>query len=412
VSQAARKRSAGAAICIALMIAAAMEPAARAYVPDTTVPQGGGCPQPDRFNISPAAPLNRRWSTSLPLAPATLVTAAAPQTAAQITELQNAINDTFTVWGGVVGTVFNAEAHPGLIGPLASTPTQNACSNDAETNVDGLNTICFNQSSTGFTSGVLAFTRVITANAPGVSLGAAGPASFAGQVLDADTLFRNDGQAMFATPAGLMTPQGAGAYDLESLLEHELGHWLGLDHSAVIRAVMFPFAPVPGTFLGNRPTAQAPDGPLADDDRTGARFMYPDPADAVNVGAIRGRVLPANPFALATLGATSQGAFVTGIFGAHVVAVDADSGSVIAGTLAGWSCTAGSAAPQFDGSYDIERLPASHSYTIYAEPLTGIATPDQFGIALSDLCESGAAANCRIPPVNTNFNAQTKTASP
>ena len=76
---------------------------------------------------------------------------------------------------------------------------------------------------------------------------------------------------------------------------------MGLDHSAVIRAIMFPFAPPPGQFLGLRPTGSVPDGPLADDDRTGIRVQYPDPNDTLNVGAIRGRIVPANPFALASL---------------------------------------------------------------------------------------------------------------
>ena len=101
--------------------------------------------------------------------------------------------------------------------------------------------------------------------------------------------------------------QGAGAYDLESLLTHELGHWMGLDHSAVIRALMFPFAPPPGQYLGNRPDGSVPDGPLADDDRTGMRAQYPDPNDTRNVSAIRGRIVPANLFALATFAAPSPG---------------------------------------------------------------------------------------------------------
>ena len=42
----------------------------------------------------------------------------------------------------------------------------------------------------------------------GVSVGSSGPAAFAGQILDADTLFRNDGQATFATPAALATRAG------------------------------------------------------------------------------------------------------------------------------------------------------------------------------------------------------------
>ncbi|MGB0036104.1 MAG: matrixin family metalloprotease [Candidatus Acidiferrales bacterium] len=394
------------------LVATIFGPAARGYVVDMTFPQVGGCPQPDRFNLSLAAPLNHRWSTSLPLAPQTILTVAASQSSAQLTEIEAMIGTTFGIWLGVTGTTFNAAAHPGLIAPLARATDPNSCSNDAETDVDGLNTICFNQSSVGFSSGVLAFTRIITANAPGVSVGASGPAAFVGQILDADTLFRNDGQATFATPGALASPQGQGAYDLESLLAHELGHWFGFDHSAVIRAIMFPFAPPPGQFLGTRPTIQVPDGPLADDDRTGIRSMYPDPNDTVNVGAIRGKILPANSFALATLPAPSPGFFVTGIFGAHVVAVDANTGTVIAGTLGGWSCNASSPPAQFDGSFDIERLPVGHNYKIYAEPLVGLALPNDFSIALGDLCPTGAVPACTTPAINTNFNVRTLPASP
>jgi hypothetical protein len=382
------------------------------YLLDSTVPQEGGCPAYDRWNLSLASPLNRRWSTSLPLAPQTVLTIAAEGTSGQIAEVEEAISDSFGAWSGVTGTIFNATAYPGLIGPLGTVSAANSCTNDQETNVDGLNTICFNESSMGFTSGVLAFTRVITANAPGASIGAGSPATFAGQILDADTLFRNDGQATFATPGALATPQGQGAYDLESLLTHEIGHWFGFDHSAVWRAIMFPFAPPPGQFLGARPTAQAPDGPLADDDRAGIRLLYPDPDDTVNVGAIRGHVLPANPFALAAFPAPSAGAAVTGIFGAHVVAVDADTGAVIAGTLGGWSCNSATSSLRFDGSFDIERLPVEHSYMIYAEPLVGLATPGDFSDALNDLCGSGGEAECATPAVDTNFNPRMRPADP
>jgi Matrixin len=394
-----------------LEFALCLSPCASGYVADTTVPQGGGCPSLDRWNLSPASPLSRRWSTSLPLAPPTILTVAAQGTNVQLTEISQAISDSFGVWSGVTGTTFNSTAYAGLFAPLGEVSNANSCTNDAETNIDGLNTICFNQSSMGFASGVLAFTRVITANAPGVSVGASGPSAFAGQILDADTLFRNDGQATFATPAALATSAGQGAYDLESLLTHEIGHWLGLDHSAVWRAIMFPFAPPPGQFLGNRPTAHAADGPLADDDRTGVRSLYPDPNDTADIGAIRGRILPANAFALAATPAPSAGASVTGIFGAHIVIVDDDTGSVFAATLGGWSCNASNSALQFDGSYDIERLPVGHNYTIYAEPLTGLAAPSDFSNALEDLCASDAPA-CVTPAVDTNFNPRIRPAGP
>jgi len=406
-------KRASATVLVALLFnTLALDPAASAYLIQTTVPQAGGCPQFDRWNLSVTAPLNRRWSTSLPLAPATVLTVAASQTDAQLAEIEQAITDSFGAWSGVTGTTMNATAYPGEIAPLARASGANSCINDAESNATGMNSICFNQSSMGFTSGVLAFTRVLTANAPGASVGTSGPAAFAGQILEADTLFRNDGQATFATPAALATSQGQGAYDFESLLTHELGHWFALDHSAVWRSIMWPYAPPPGQFLGQRPTAQAPDGPLADDDRAAIRLLYPDPNDTVNVGAIRGQVLPANPFALATIPAPSAGRSVTGIFGASVVAMDASTGAVIAGALGGWSCSAANPPPQFDGSFDIERLPIGHSYLIYGEPIVGLAQPSDFGITLGEICPSGAIPACTTPALDTNFNPRIRPAGP
>ena len=406
------KKALAAATIIALVFSAISQAGALPYTVDSTIPQAGGCPQPNRWNLSLAAPLNRRWSTALPaLLSPTILAVALQNSPAQVAEINQAIMDSFGVWSGVAGTTFNATAYPGLVAPLEQVTAANSCSNDAENNVDGLNTICFNQSSTAFTSGVLAFTRTITANAPGATVGAAGPAAFAGQILDADTLFRNDGQATFASPGALAQPQGQGAYDLESLLTHELGHWMGLDHSAVIRAMMFPFAPPPGQYLGYRPDGSVPDGPLADDDRTGIRAQYPDPNDTAHVGAIRGRVVPANPFALAALAAPSPGSAVTGMVGTHVVAVDADTGSVIAGTLAGCSCNPANPPTQFDGSFDLERLPVGHSYNLYAEPLVGLAVPGDFSNVLTGLCSSSVAPTCTPPPMNTNFNVRILPAS-
>lgn len=400
------------ATLLVFLFAATGVPDALAYTTDSTVPQTGGCPQLNRWDPSLASPLNLRWSTSLSTIGVTILTAAGQGTPDQITEIGQAISDSFGVWAGVSGTTFNSAAHPGLIAPSTQTSAPNSCSDDLNDNIDGLNTICFNQSSMAFTSGVLAFTRVITATSPGASVGSSGPASFVGQILDADILFRNDRQALFATPAALSTPQGQGAYDLESLLAHELGHWFGLDHSAVWRALMFPFAPPPGQFLGDRLTAEAPDGPLSDDDRAGIRSLYPDPNDKVNTGAISGHILAANPFALASIPSPSTGSFVTGIFGAQVVAVDANSGGVIAATVGGWSCNAPSQQMQFDGSYQIRRLPLNRTYKVYAEPIGGVVSPADFSDVFSDLCSQNATSPCTTPTANANFNPRTKPGSP
>ena len=98
--------------------------------------------------------------------------------------------------------------------------------------------------------------------------------------------------------------------------------------------------------------------------------------------------------------------------GAHVVAVDADTGSVIAGTLGGWSCDAASPPTQFDGSFDLERLPVGHNYNLYAEPLVGLALPGDFSNVFAGLCSSSVAPTCTPPPVNTNFNVRILPAAP
>ena len=102
----------------------------------------------------------------------------------------------------------------------------------------------------------------------------------------------------------------------------------------------------------------------------------------------------------------SPGVPVTGMVGAHVVAVDADTGSVIAGTLGGWRCDAANPPTQFDGSFDLERLPLGHSYNLYAEPLVGLALPGDFSDVFTGPCSSSVAPTCTAPPVNANFNVR------
>ena len=322
--------------------------------------------------LNTAASIALRWSTALGTNPLTVLTQ--DQTATgRLAEIEQVITQSLGVWTGVNGTTLT----PASLAPLTRTSMQNACGSD------GLNSICFGQVDMAFTPGVLAFTRVITSDTVGEQIGSALAATQVGQILDADIYFSSsDAQVTFATPAALPTlPK---AYDLESVLTHELGHSLGFSHSAIWSAMMYPYAPAPGTFNGARPTAQQPDLPLGDDDRTGLRVLYPDPLDTVHVGAIGGRVLPANPLSLP---ASPLG--VTGIFGAHVVAVDSATGSVIAGTLGGCSCT-GAGPTQFDGSYEIERLAVGHSYIVYAEPLDGVVVPAQIAPAINTLCRNPA----------------------
>jgi hypothetical protein len=338
-----------------------------------------------------------QWSTSLNTNPVTILTQ--NQTASgRLTEIEQAIGQSLAVWTGVSGTTLI----PAIFSPLTRTVTQNACGSD------GLNTICFDQADMAFTPGVLAFTRVITTDRLGIQVGSSAVSTQLGQILDADIYFNpSDANVTFATPQEL--PAAPKAYDFESVLTHELGHFLGFSHSGVWSAMMFPFAPAPGTISGTRPTTQQPDSPLGDDDRTGLRVLYPDPTDTVHVGSVTGKISPANPLALPTF---PPG--VTGVFGTHVVAVDNATGASVGATIGGWSCAAPGPA-QFDGTYEIDGLAVGSSYTVYAEALNGAVDPSQFINATATLCRNPMTdagwpplQACVVPSVNTSFNTRTR----
>ena len=384
----------------ALFYALWAAPFAAAYafneiVPDVRQPAsvsgGSACPVPSRQLTSPGA-IAVRWSTALSTNPITLLTQ--NQTGSgQLSEIEQAIEQSFSVWASVSGTTLTSSS----LALLTRISTADACGSD------GIDSICFDQPDSAFTPGVLAFTRVITADHLGAQVGTGAPATQLGQILDADIyLDPSDSTITFATPAAL--PGASASYDLESILTHEIGPMLGFSHSAVWDAMMYPYAAAPGTYTGQRPTTQQPDAPLGDDDRTGLRVLYPDPNDTVHVGSIAGKVLPANPLSLP---AAPPG--VTGIFGAHVVAVNASTGAVIAGTIGGWSCSAPGPA-QFDGSYEINHLAVGTSYSVYAEPLDGTVFPAQVSNALYSLCRNSetdpgwpSAQGCVVPSPDTSF---------
>lgn len=369
-------------------------------VPDVRQPAAvsGGSACPVRSHqLTATGSISIQWSTALNANPLTILTQ--NQTAsARLTEIEQTITQSLGVWTGVSGTLLL----PGTFTPLTRTATQNACG------ADGLNSICFDQMDMAFTPGVLAFTRVITADVLGIQVGVSPTSSQLGQILDADIYFNpGDANISFATPQEL--PAVPKAYDLESVFTHELGHFLGFSHSAVWGAMMFPFAPAPGTITGTRPTTQQPDAPLGDDDRTGLRVLYPDPADTLHIGSISGRITPANSLALPVF---PPG--VTGVFGAHVVAVDNSTGAVLGATLGGWSCAAPGPA-QFDGTYQIAGLSVGSGYTVYAEALNGAAVPSQFVNATASLCRNPMTdagwpplQACVVPAVDISLTTRTR----
>ena len=120
-------------------------------------------------------------------------------------------------------------------------------------------------------------------------------------------------------------------YNMQHALTHEIGHLLGLDHSAVLSAVMFPYVP------------HGSDAPSLDsDDRNGIANLYPKSDPTLVGGMLRGRV---------------QGDS-GGVFAAQVVAVNA-TGEPVATSLS-----------DQNGDFVLQALPAG-DYRLYAEPLDG-----------------------------------------
>jgi hypothetical protein len=372
-------------------------------VPDLRLPASlagsSACPIP-AHQLTAAGSLTVQWSTILGTNPLTILTQD-QSTSGRLNEIEQAIQQSLNVWTGVSGSALQ----PGVLAPLVRAASAKVCA------ADGLNSICFDQSDAAFTPGVLAFTRVLTADHIGAQVGSGAPATEPGEILDADLYFNpGDSRITFATPQALAAAPAA--YDLESVLTHELGHLFGFSHSALWSAMMNPFAPAPGTYTGARPTVQQLDASLGEDDRTGLRVLYPSAGDTTHIGTITGRVLPANALSL-----PAAPAGVTGIFGAHVVAVDASSGAVIAGVLGGWSCS-GAGPPQFDGSYRFDRLAvgAAQSYQVYAEPLNGAVDPSAVSNDLDTLCRNvstdpgwPSAAACVVPPADIEFTTRVRT---
>ena len=190
-----------------------------------------------------------------------------------------------------------------------------------------INLICFVCSDAPFGgTETLAVTVTTTADGPGASDGHGGTTQFAGQIIKGDISFN---------PSTQFDTGGGTGQDLQTVATHEIGHFFGLDHSAVVRAVMFPFAPAILTTLSY-------------DDVAGISSLYPQGTPDVVTGSISGKV---------TLNGSS-------VFGAHVSANSTTSASAFSnvrktpiGTLT-----------RPDGTYTISGLPAD-SYLVVAEPL-------------------------------------------
>jgi hypothetical protein len=171
-------------------------------------------------------------------------------------------------------------------------------------------------------------------------------------VFDADIAF-NPG-VQFSTS----TPPLTNDFDLESVATHEAGHALGLDHSGVAHAVMFPAGDAGGSQQRT----------LASDDLIAISFLYPSANFSSYLGNISGQVY------FPTLG---------GIYAAHVVAIDTSTGNAVMDTLTSNS-----------GSYHLYVPPGN--YNVMVLPL---AADDSHGVySLSDFSGWSCGYSESAPP--------------
>ena len=93
-----------------------------------------------------------------------------------------------------------------------------------------------NVTPTEYASSAIAYTNVFSFDQGGVIDQYDRPIDFAGQILEADMQFNPS--EMFSTN----TPTPADRFDIQAIATHEIGHFIGLDHSTQISSTMFPFS--------------------------------------------------------------------------------------------------------------------------------------------------------------------------
>ena len=247
--------------------------------------------------VSPATAPDITWNLNFTSTPTNVVEndSVTPKTV---------ISDSFDAWSTAT---YNSSA----VTNIGFTFGTASASLPQEPAVDCQNVIGFKDTASGvFATGVIAFAGIATVNSAG------GPVPFAYScgsispnptcplevcIIDVDIMFN---------PADTFATSGAttGQFDLQSVATHEIGHLIGLDHSGIAHAVMYPYGDTSSIGIHQA---------LWTDDMIGAGKLYPGPAVTTYGTGIEGQV---------TVGGT-------GAFAAHVEAIDATTGDVVTDTL-------------------------------------------------------------------------------
>jgi hypothetical protein len=284
--------------------------------------------------------------------------------------------------GGTVGAAFQnafaawtgAQVNGQRITSFAVT--EGAQSLLQNTAIDCNNVVSFEPTTINFSTGIVAETFVGSVTSPPNSLppytynctnGETVNVSLVAQIVDADVVF-NTAAYCFSTsqspPASFVAscPVVNGvhvAFDLQAVGTHEVGHMLGLDHSGLGHATMFPFA---DSGIGAQRSLEL-------DDAVGEAFLYPNGSFASATGTVTGTV---------TLGGAPA-------FASHVVLLDSQTGIAVMDGLT---------AP--DGTYALNGAPPGN-YNLIALPLSGPFAIDNFTLWT---CGYASGANCSGGPSN------------
>ncbi len=161
----------------------------------------------------------------------------------------------------------------------------------------------------------------------------------------------------------------SGTYDLESTFTHEIGHLIGLEHSAILGATMQPRQAMNGLYNLPAITQRT----LSEDDIAGARALY---GSRAGTGSIIGKLV-----------ARSFAGQSRPIFGGHVFVEDVATGRVVAGNVTLSS-----------GDYRIDALDPG-KYRLISQVIDGPVSADE--IASSTGTYSGLFET--TPPFDTTI---------
>ncbi len=202
-----------------------------------------------------------------------------------------------------------------------------------------------------------------------------------GAIVEADISINPRPRAEDGTALQFSTDGTPGTYDLEATFTHEIGHLLGLEHSAVLASTMQSRQAFNGTFGLPALTERT----LSEDDRQKIRTLY-GPGQQ-RLGRIEGRLIDNR-----TAGA------LTPLSGVNVWAENALTGRVMASDV-----TAA------DGTYELEGLEPGQ-YRVMVAPAAGDSGPKFRSFEMSSQVAVKASSST---PLNSNMvPAQAATLNP